>query len=128
VNSGIAQAQEVATREADARGWDPDAVDRMLQEVEESTADLLPVAERMLQELEEEARASWEERAMVYYATCVTNLAGEAFETLDETKWSRRDRTEYQDELDWEMRAFRRISNKLELSGMLARMHRAAQL
>jgi hypothetical protein len=127
VNSGIAQAQEVATREADTRGWDPDEVDCMLVEVEESTADLLPVAERMLQELEEEARASWEERAMVY-ATRVTNLAGEAFETLDETKWSRRDCTEYQDELDWEMRAFCRISNKLELSGMLARMHRAAQL
>ncbi len=113
----------MATREADSRGWEPDAIDGMLQEVEESTADLLPTAERMLQELEEEARASWEERA-VYYATRATNLAGEAFETLDETKWSRRNCTEYQDELDWEMRAFRRISNKLELSGM----RRAARL
>jgi hypothetical protein len=42
----------------------------------------------MLQELEEEARASWEDRE-VSYATRVTNLAGKAFETLDETKWSR---------------------------------------
>jgi hypothetical protein len=33
----------------------------MLQEVEESTATLLPAAEQVLQELEEEARASWEE-------------------------------------------------------------------
>ncbi len=48
-------------------------------------ANLLPMAEQMLQELEEEARASWEERA-VYYASCMTNLAGEAFETLDKTK------------------------------------------
>jgi hypothetical protein len=64
----------------------------MMQEVEESTADLLPVAEQMLQELAEEARASWEERA-VYHATRITNLAGEAFETLDETKWSRKDCT-----------------------------------
>jgi hypothetical protein len=95
--------------------------------VEESTADLLPTAEQMLQELEEEARASWEERA-VYYATRVTNLAGEAFKTLDETKWSRRDCTEYQDELDWEMRAFHRISNELNLLSIPARMRRAARL
>ncbi len=88
---------------------------------------MLRAAERKLQELEEEVRASWEERA-VYYATRVTNLAGKAYETLDGTKWSRRDCTEYQDELDWEMRAFRRISNKLELSEMLARMPKAGWL
>jgi hypothetical protein len=90
---------------ADARGWDPDAVDGMLQEVEESRAILLPAAEQILQELAEEARASWEERT-VFCATCITNLAGEAFETPNETRWSRRDCTEYQDELDWEMRTF----------------------
>jgi hypothetical protein len=127
LNSGNAYAQEVATREADARGWDPDAVDGMLQEVEESTATLLPAAEQILQELEEEARASWEERA-VFFATRVTNLAGEAFETLNETKWSRRDRTEYQDELDWEMRTFRRICNELDPSSLPAKMRRVAQL
>jgi hypothetical protein len=82
LNSGIPWAQEVAAGEADARGWNPDAVDGMMQEVEESTADLLPVAEQMLQDLAEEARASWEERA-VYKATRITNLAAEAFETLD---------------------------------------------
>jgi len=53
-------------------------------------ATLLPAAEQMLQELEKEARASWEERA-VFYATQVTNLAGEALETLIENRWSRRD-------------------------------------
>jgi hypothetical protein len=31
-------------------------------------------------------------------------LAGEAFETLSENRWSRRDCTEYQEELDWVMR------------------------
>ncbi len=82
--------QEAATREADTRGWDPDTVDGMLQEVEESTATLLPAAKQILQELEEEARASWEERA-AFYATRITNLAGKAFETLKETRWSRRD-------------------------------------
>jgi hypothetical protein len=77
----------------------------------------------MLQELEEEARASWEERA-VFYATQVTNLAGEAYETLNENRWSRRDCTEYQDELDWGMRIFRRIFN--ELTSLPAKMRRAA--
>jgi hypothetical protein len=57
-----------------------------------------------------------------------TNLAGEAFEALDEMKWSRRDCTEYQDELDWEMRAFRRINGELEPSEMSAKMRRAAWL
>ena len=61
LNSGIARAQEAANREADARGWDPVAIDGMLQEMEESMATLLPEAEQVLQELEEEARASWEE-------------------------------------------------------------------
>jgi hypothetical protein len=69
----------------------------MLQEVEESTATLLPAAEQVLQELEEEARASWEEQ-VVYHAKQVTSLAGDAFETLSENRWSQRDCTEYQDE------------------------------
>jgi hypothetical protein len=86
LNSGIARAQEAANREADTRGWDPVAVDGMVQEVEESTATLLLAAE---QELEEEARASWEDQA-VFYATEVTNLA---FETLNENRWSQRDCT-----------------------------------
>jgi hypothetical protein len=63
LNLGIARAQEATNREADARGWDPVAVDGMLQEVEESTATLLPAFEQMLQELEEEARANWEKES-----------------------------------------------------------------
>ncbi len=98
----------------------------MLQEVEESTATLLPAAEQELQELEEEARADWEETA-VYHATQVTNLAGEAFETLSENRWSRRDCTEYQDELDWVMRTFRRVCDELDLSSMPAKMRGAAR-
>ncbi len=77
----------------------------MLQEVEESTATLLPAAEQVLLELEEEARANWEERA-VYHAMQVTNLAGEAFETLSENRWSWRDCKEDQEDLDWVMRTF----------------------
>jgi hypothetical protein len=98
----------------------------MLQEVEESTATLLPAAEQVLQELNEEARASWEERA-IYHGTQVTNLAGEAFETLSENRWSRRDCTEYQEELDWVMRTFRRVCDELNLLSMPAKMRRAAR-
>jgi hypothetical protein len=111
LHSGVACAHETANREADARGWDPAAVDGMLQEVEESMAKLLPAAEQVLQELEEEARANWEERA-IYHATQVTNLSGEAFETLSENRWSRRDCTENKEELDWVMRTFRRVCRR----------------
>jgi hypothetical protein len=90
----------------------------MMQEVEESTATLLPEAEQVLLELEEEARANWEERA-VYHATQVTNLAGEVFETLSENRWSRRDCTEYQEELDWAMRTFRRVCGELRWAAIL---------
>jgi hypothetical protein len=87
-------------------------------------ATLLPAAEQMLQELEEEARAScWEDRA-VFYATQITNLAGEAFETLNENRWSRRDCMKYQDELDWVIKSFRRIC---DLSDMPAKMRRPAR-
>ena len=99
LHSGIARAHETTNREAGARGWDPAAVDCMMREVDESTETLLPEAEQVLMELEEEARANWEERA-IHQATQVTNLSGEAFETLSENRWSRRDCTEYQDELD----------------------------
>ncbi len=68
LHSGIARAHETTSREADARGWDPAAVDGMLQEVEESTATLLPAAEQVLLELEEEARANWEESSLPCHA------------------------------------------------------------
>jgi hypothetical protein len=53
MHSGIARAHETTNREAGTRGWDPAAVDCMMQEVEESTATLLPEAEQVLMELEE---------------------------------------------------------------------------
>jgi hypothetical protein len=58
LHSWIARAHETTNREAGARGWDPVAVDCMMQEVEESTATLLPEVEQVLMELEKEARAN----------------------------------------------------------------------
>ncbi len=98
----------------------------MMQEVEESTATLLPEAEQVLMELEEEARANWEERA-IYQATQVTNLASEAFKTLSENRWSRRDCTEYQEELDWAMRTFRWVCGEVDTASMPAKMRRMAR-
>jgi hypothetical protein len=89
-------------------------------------ATLLPAAEQVLQQLEEEARASWEDQA-VFYATQVTNLAGKAFEALNENRWSRRDCMENQDELDWVMRTFQWICDELDLSDMAAKMRKAAR-
>jgi len=126
LHSGIARAHETTNREAGARGWDPAAVDCMMREVEESTETLLPEAEQVLMELEEEARANWEERA-IHKATQVTNLAGEAFETLSENRWSRRDCTEYQEELDWAMRTFRRVCSEVDTASMPAKMRRMAR-
>jgi hypothetical protein len=77
-------------------------------------------------ELEEEARANWEERA-IHQATQVTNLAGEAFETLSENRWSRRDCTKYQEELDWAMRTFRRVCGEVDTASMPAKMRRMAR-
>ncbi len=101
-------------------------MDCMMREVEESTETLLPAAEQVLRELEEEARTNWEERA-IHQATQVTNLAGEAFETLSENRWSRRDCLEYQEELDWAMRTFRRICNEVDTASMSAKMRRTAR-
>ena len=80
---------------------------------------------KTLLELEEEARANWEERA-VCHATQVTNLAGEAFETLSENRLSRRDCTKYQEELDWVMRTFRRVYDEINITTMPAKMRRVA--
>jgi hypothetical protein len=66
LHSGIARAHETTNREADARGWDPAAVDGMLQEVEESTATLLPAAEQVLLELEEGGAGAEEADARGY--------------------------------------------------------------
>jgi hypothetical protein len=123
LHSVIPRAHETTNREAGARGWDPAAVDCMMRE---STETLLPEAEQALMELEEEARANWEERA-IHQATQVTNLAGEAFKTLSENRWSRRDCAEYQEELDWAMRTFRRICNEVDTASMPAKMRRMAR-
>jgi hypothetical protein len=101
-------------------------VKSMMQEMEGSMGDFQQDKQRVLLELAEEARPSWEERAK-YYAACVINLADEAFEALDERKWSIKDCLEYRNELDWEMRAFHRISGEHKPSEMSIKMKKAAQ-
>jgi chemotaxis regulatin CheY-phosphate phosphatase CheZ len=125
LNSGVVRIQEAATKEADARGCDLDVVESMMQKRDNSMCELLQEANRTLQDLAEEARTSWEEWA-AFYAARITILAGEVSEALDERRWFRRDCLEYQDELDWEMRAYCRVSSELKPSEMSLRMRRAA--
>jgi hypothetical protein len=54
-------------------------------------------------------------------------LAGEAFETLSENRWSRRDCTEYQEELDWAMRTYGRVCGEVDTASMPAKMRRMAR-
>jgi hypothetical protein len=54
-------------------------------------------------------------------------LAGAAFETLSENRWSRRDCTEYQEELDWAMRTFRRVYDEVDVASMPVKMRRVAR-
>jgi hypothetical protein len=56
-----------------------------------------------------------EERA-AHHAACAIDLADEASEVLNRTKWSRQDCMEFRRELDWELQGYNKANNKLELS------------
>jgi hypothetical protein len=84
------RSEEVANREAEARGWNLDMVEGLMQDLDGSTCGLLRDADRVLQVLAEEDKARLEERA-AYYATCLIRLAGVVFKVLDKRRWSRRD-------------------------------------
>jgi t-SNARE complex subunit (syntaxin) len=58
LNSEVVGIQEAATREAEARGWDLNVVESMMQEVDDSACELLQEADRVLRELAEQARTS----------------------------------------------------------------------
>jgi hypothetical protein len=62
LKSRVVRIQEAATREADARCWNLDVLEVMMQEVDGSTCHLLRDMDRVLQDLAEEARTNWEER------------------------------------------------------------------
>ncbi len=88
------------------------AVDGMLQEVEVSTAILLPAAEQVYcKNLRRESSLP-----------CHTShqLGRPGIDTLSENRWSRRDCTEYQEELDWVMRTFRRVCDEFDILSLLA--------
>jgi uncharacterized protein YajQ (UPF0234 family) len=63
LNSRVVRIQEAATREADARGWDLDVVESIMEEVDDSMCELVQEADGTLREQAEEVRTSWKERA-----------------------------------------------------------------
>ncbi len=64
-----------------------------------------------------------------HHAVYMEVLADEASRVLDRTMWwSRRECTEFWEELNWELQAFSRANAKLELSGMPTDKRQAAHL
>jgi hypothetical protein len=64
-----------------------------------------------------------------HHATCIGDLAGEASEVRDGTwEWSAQGCTDFWEELNWELQAFRKVNAKLELHPMRTTERQAARL
>jgi hypothetical protein len=63
-----------------------------------------------------------------HHAACVGDLAGEASEVRDGTDWSAQGCTNFWEELNWELQAFRKVNTKLELYPMRTVERQAARL
>jgi hypothetical protein len=85
--------------------------------VEGSTADLMRDAGRMVQELAGESRRNWETRAR-NQAMRVMHVAGEAMQ----------DCREYEEELESELKAYRKTADEVKLSELSTKMRQDAKL
>jgi hypothetical protein len=114
LHSGIARAHETTNREAGARGWDPGRSTACCRRWRNPRPHCCPWLSKCCR--------SWRKRpGPTGKREQFTNSAGEAFETLSENRWSRRDCTEYQEELDWVMRTFRRVYEEIASRACLPR-------
>ena len=127
LHSGILRLEDAATRAAQARRWDISLVDGMMQDVEGSTADLMREAGRMIQELAGESRRNWETRAR-NQAMRVVHVAGEAYEGVGTRQWTLQDCREYEEELESELKAYRKIADEVKLSELSTKMRQDAKL
>ncbi len=98
-----------------------------MQDVEGSTADLMREAGRMVQELAGESRRNWETRAR-NQAMRVMHVAGEAYEALGSRQWTMQDCREYEEELELELKAYRKIADEVKLSELSTKMRQGAKL
>jgi hypothetical protein len=102
-------------------------VDVLMQDVDGSTADLLKEAGRMVQELAGESRRNWETRAR-NQAMRVMHVASEAYESLGSRQWTMQDCREYEEELESELKAYRKIAGEVKLSKLSTKMRQDAKL
>ncbi len=105
----------MATQEAQTRGWDLNVMKDLMQRMLKSARSTLLDADRELK--------------AAHHATRVEDLAYEASEVLNGTKWrSRQDCMGFREELVWELPAFSKVNTKLELSQMPTDRRPAARL
>jgi hypothetical protein len=103
--SEVRRIEGVATQEAQTRGWDLNVMKDLMQRMLKVARSTLLDADRVLK--------------ATHHATRVEDLADEASEVLNGTKWrSRQDCMGFREELVWELPAFSKLNTKLELSRM----------
>jgi hypothetical protein len=102
-------------------------VDVLMQDVDGSTADLLKEGGRMVQELAGEDRRNWETRAR-NQAMRVMHVASEAYESSSSRQWTQQDCREYEEELESELQAYRKIAGEVKLSELSTKMRQDAKL
>jgi hypothetical protein len=127
LHAGLLRLEDAATRAAQARRWDLSLVDVLMQDVDGSTADLLREAGRMVQELAREDRCNWEARAR-NQAMRVMHVLSEAYESLSSRQWTMQDCREYEEELESELQAYRKIAGEVKLSELSTKMMQEAKL
>jgi hypothetical protein len=127
LHSGLLHLEDAATRAAQARCWDLSLVDVLMQDVDGFTADLMKEVGWMVQELAGEARRNWETRAR-NQAIRVMHVASEAYESLSSRQWTMQDCREYEEELESELQAYRKIAGEVKLSELSTKMRQEAKL
>jgi hypothetical protein len=116
--SEVERIAGAAVREARTREWDLSVIEGLVQEMLACAKSMLRVADEALCGLE-----------AAHHAACVGDLADEASEVRDGTWcWSAQGCTEYWEELDWELQAFRKVNTKFELYPMQTVQRQAARL
>ncbi len=116
--SEVEQVKGAAVREARTRGWDLNVIEGLVQGMLACAKSTLRAADEALCGLE-----------AAHHAACIGDLAGEASEVRDGTwEWSAQGCTDFWEEINWELQAFRKVNTKLELYPMQTVERQAARL
>ena len=80
----------------------------------------------MVQELAGEDRRNWETRAW-NQAMRVMHVASGTYESLGSRQWTMQDCCKYKEELESELRAYRKIAGEVKLSELSTKMRQEAK-